>query len=388
MRKSRLLSACFFLLSTVILLSSCEEDMDMRKKKNPKIKIDRKSKQFIELPRVDLNTSVINFDTPTLSAGDILSTVYSADGIGPVLVRGNNPRFGIRKNAAMIFDSNKPTGGDPDLGTPHKDFRGPGKGEGGKYGSSYENKYKLNNVLIISEDLDSSDPDDEGRRAGTQLIFDFTQVRKNYPSIVVKSIDVLDIEENETGEIAFIEFLDENLTVLKKIYFPAVGDNGYARVNLPYVPFVNRIVVQFTGSGAIDNIAFMAKSSACVLSKDYFIAHPEAWGGLNFETPFFLCDHDYYNALAGATNGSGYYMLSQQYITALLNVYNGAQVPAEVMSAIDMAKDLFEYYTPSRIGQLKEGDPLRQMFLNISKVLDDYNNGFAGIPTCTVLAVN
>jgi hypothetical protein len=199
--------------------------MDMKKKKHPKIKIDRKSKNYVELPGEELNTSVINFDTPVLSAGDILSTVYRADGIGPVMVRGNNPRFGIRKNAAMIFDSSKPTGDDPDLGTPHKDFRGPGKGEGGKYGGAFENKYKLNNVLIVSEDLDSKDPDDEGRRAGTQLIFDFTQVRKNYPSIVVKSIDILDIEENETGEIAFIEFLDENLTVLEKIHFTVVVDN-------------------------------------------------------------------------------------------------------------------------------------------------------------------
>jgi hypothetical protein len=338
------------------------------------------------LPYVEPNTSVINFDNPGVSSGDIISSVYSTDGIGPVVVKGMNPRFGNNTNAAMIFNSNKRTGGDPDLCTPHKDFGGKGMGEGGKYGSAYENKYRLNNVLIISEDLNPCDPDDEGSRKGARLIFDFTKVRKNYNSIIIKSIDVLDIADNTSDELAFVELLDENQKVLRKIDFPVVGDNGYARVHLPYVPFVNSIVINFVGSGAIDNIAFQAKHATCTLPKSYFIQHPEEWGAIDAEATFFLCGHNYRDALANGVEGSGYYILSEQYITAMLNVYRGASTPREVMTAMSMASDLFNYYSPVRINQLAESDPLRKMFLNVALVLDDYNNGRMGPGMCTELA--
>ena len=386
MKSRRLIPIGLFLLSALFLMSGCEEDMDMKKKKNQKHKIHQKNKSIIALPYVEPNISVINFDNPGVSSGDIISSVYSADGIGPVVVKGNNPRFGSHQNAAMIFNSNKRTGGDPDLCTPHKDFGGKGMGEGGKYGSDYENKYRLNNVLIISEDLDQSDPDDEGDYEGAQLMFDFTKVRKNYNSIIIKSIDVLDIADNASDESAFIELLDENRKVLKKIQFPVVGDNGYARIYLPYVPFVNSIVVNFVGSGAIDNIAFQANHATCTLPKSYFIQNPEEWSAIDAEETFFLCGHNYFDALANGVDGSGYYILSEHYITAMLNVCRGASTSREVMTAMSMAEDLFNYYSPVRINQLAEGDPLRKMFLNVAVVLDDYNNGRMGPGMCIELA--
>jgi len=388
MKSGRLVQICLFLLSALIMMSSCEEDPDMRKRRRNKQKYRLKHKKVEILPYVAPEVSVIDFDTPELSGGDIVYTAYSADGIGPVVVRGINPRFGSSENAAMIFDSNKPTGRDPDLCTPHRDFGGKGRGEGGKHGSAYENKYSLNNVLMVSENLNPDNPDDEGRHKGAELIFDFSKVRRNYNSIVVQSIDILDIEQTQNGEVASVEFLDEDLKVLKEIQFPVVGDNGYARVELPYVPFVNRIVVRFTGSGAVDNIAFKAKNATCTLPKDFFAQNAEEWEAVDANETFFLCTHNYFDALTNGVQGSGYYSLSEQYITAKLNVYNGAPLPREVKTAITMAEDLFNYYGPARITQLPEGDPLRKMFMDVALVLDNYNTGKIGPGMCTQLVAD
>jgi len=79
----------------------------------------------------------------------------------------------------MVFDSSNPSGADFDLGTPNEEFGGPGMTFSGEFESS--NDTPLGNTLIISEDLGSSDPDDEGDR-GTKFNFDFTlwdQLRSN-----------------------------------------------------------------------------------------------------------------------------------------------------------------------------------------------------------------
>ena len=60
----------------------------------------------------------------------------------------------------MIFDSENPTGEDEDLGTPNTDFGGSGVGDGGGSSSLFPNAIGRGNVLIVSEDDDSSDPDD------------------------------------------------------------------------------------------------------------------------------------------------------------------------------------------------------------------------------------
>lgn len=52
---------------------------------------------------------------------------------------------GLSGNRAMIFDTMNPTGGDSDLASPF-----PAGNDPGLYG----------NALIISEDMDSNDPDD------------------------------------------------------------------------------------------------------------------------------------------------------------------------------------------------------------------------------------
>ena len=88
--------------------------------------------------------SVIDFEG--LAEGSIVNSVSVGNGIsgddpgGSVAVDGFNPVFGVVPNAAMIFDATCAggcSGGDDDL---FQNVQG--------------------NVLIISEDLDGSDPDD------------------------------------------------------------------------------------------------------------------------------------------------------------------------------------------------------------------------------------
>jgi uncharacterized repeat protein (TIGR01451 family) len=192
---------------------------------------------------------------------DTCTTIQSAAG-DPILIDGFDPFHGLDVNAAMIFDSNNPSGGDPDLGSPNEtcDFPGPGIGAGGEKGQPFENcpldtagGEPLNNVLIISEDLDPTDPDDSGRR-GTQFNVDFTQLEGE---VTLYSISLLDLEQTSTS----VQIFDaaDNL-IFHVTPLPQTGDNGLVVVEFDGatgVPGVARMVVLLDGSGSLDTILFL-----------------------------------------------------------------------------------------------------------------------------------
>jgi hypothetical protein len=177
--------------------------------------------------------AVIDFEG--LNEGDIVSSVSCDSGIvcdflvpGSVSVLGINSRF-PDANAAMIFDATCKgacSGEDKDLKKP-----------------------SLGNVLIISEDLDDSDPDDE-KRGGT-FEFDFSKWRPG--TVRVVNLDVLDIDEKEKG--GHIDLLSggANGTLLETVPIPITGNNGLVTVTIEVsgADFMRLTVV---GSGAIDNI--------------------------------------------------------------------------------------------------------------------------------------
>ncbi len=124
---------------------------------------------------------------------------------------------------AMIFDTANPTGGDTDLAS-----------------------NALGGVLIISEDGDSSDPDDNA--SGGSIFFDFDD------AVTIKGITFKDIEEtNEPGTL--IRFFDADGAVIKEQFVDPTGDGGERDVVLD-VPGTVRFEVEFRGSGAIDNLIF------------------------------------------------------------------------------------------------------------------------------------
>jgi hypothetical protein len=64
-----------------------------------------------------------------------------------------------------------------------------------------------------------------------------------------------------------------------------------------------------------------------------------------------------------------------------LNFENGAD-PSEVQETFDDATDLFNTFTPEYIGGLKGNNPIRQEFLELKDILDQYNNGIIGPGKC------
>jgi len=131
-------------------------------------------------------TTTIDFND--LSRGTIVDTEYKADGVtvSSWTAQGDD-------NRAMIFDTANPTGEDHDLAT-----------------------HNLGNVLILSEDGDSHDPDDNLH--GGLIRFDFDQEAS------VKSLTFLDIEHG-----ADVNFYDAHGNLLAT-HWVSTGDNGMPSV--------------------------------------------------------------------------------------------------------------------------------------------------------------
>ena len=130
------------------------------------------------------------------------------------------------ENDAMTFDSNNATGGDHDL-----EYDGQG------------------NILIISEDNDSSDADDNA--SGGTISFDFTEVSE------VQSLNLLDIEE--AG--GTIDLFDEAGDLINTVDIPAAGDNSNQMIEINTMG-VSSMDVNLVGSGAVDDLMYVPESDA------------------------------------------------------------------------------------------------------------------------------
>jgi hypothetical protein len=140
---------------------------------------------------------------------------------------------------AMVFDSGVPTGGDFDLGTPNKSFKGPGIGKAGKKGKLFQNSTPKGNVLIVSEDGDTRDPDDNEK--GGFLVFQFSE-----PSFL-DSVGLLDNDEATLFSIICSDGSESH------IYNTNGGNNSFELVKIGK-PAVKLLVVTFAGGGAITEI--------------------------------------------------------------------------------------------------------------------------------------
>lgn len=197
--------------------------------------------------------AVIDFEG--IPPGTIVDSVYSGYGIsgaeieGFVIVDGYNPFFGEGVNTAMIFDARCPpgapefcTGGDDDLFQPD-----------------------LGNTIIISEDLDTTDPDDADV-LGAVIGFEYSQLGDGSGAFV-DSITVHDIEE-EQGELedAKIIFYHGGLDgeELFSVDIPHTGNGNTAIVTIG-VEGVDAMRVDLAGSGTIDNISFSSEPTAVTL---------------------------------------------------------------------------------------------------------------------------
>ncbi|SDZ95172.1 SdrD B-like domain-containing protein [Rubrimonas cliftonensis] len=123
------------------------------------------------------------------------------------------------ENRAMIFDTDHITGGDHDLANGDR------------------------KVLIISEDGDSSDPDDNAQ--GGQFHLDF-----DVPSDVA-SFKLIDSEEGGT----VIAYDADGVQIGDVIQLPKLADGSVATVTVDREG-VSKLVITLNGSGAIDDLCF------------------------------------------------------------------------------------------------------------------------------------
>ncbi|WP_211097179.1 SdrD B-like domain-containing protein, partial [Aliishimia ponticola] len=155
-------------------------------------------------------------DFQALSEGTIVS-----DQIEGVTISAQRAGDGASSpNDAMIFDSSNPTGGDHDLGFAD-----------------------LGNIIIISEDGDSSDPDDNA--GGGVITFDFDN-----PSDL-SDIKLLDIEE--AGGTIDLYAADGSL--IKSVAIPAAGNNSIQTIDLS-AEGVSQMQINLVGSGAVDDLCW------------------------------------------------------------------------------------------------------------------------------------
>ena len=201
---------------------------------------------------------VIDFEA--LPPGTIPTQVMGSLGSGPINVSAHNPFLGA-VNAAVIFDSAAPTGGDTDLGTPHMDFGGPGIGAGGAAAGPFPNMLAQGHLLIVGENLIDANMDmlvddpDDANVMGSEMRLDFSPLG----TVTLFDMLIIDVEAVEpNGEV---EILDPMGATLAVVPLPAVGDNGVTTVDLGTVSGAAQMIVRLNGSGAIDDIAFEKECS-------------------------------------------------------------------------------------------------------------------------------
>jgi len=178
--------------------------------------------------------------------------------------RGGGP------NSVIIFDTENPTGGDDDLGTPNESCGGPGVGVGGTCttcgipDASGPNCVPLGKALIIPEYITDAngdnlvdDPNDE--EGGGKIMFSFDQ------NIVPVSITILDIDDAEN-----VDFAMRNDTLVVVVPATDLGDNSSQTLNLQGYGQFNDLLLEFSGSCAIAELVWDTTVSV----------KPESWGSV------------------------------------------------------------------------------------------------------------
>lgn len=182
------------------------------------VRIDKIAFDKVEF-RVCDDPDAVNLGFDGFMAGDILTDL---DGLTISATGGSGD--------AMVFDSQNPTGGDFDLET---------------------QVAMQGNILIVSEDGDSSDPDDA---IGGTINIDFDKPAE------VLDLKVIDTEEGGT----ITATLSNGETV--DIEIPEIANGGVAQVLIDLQDVVS-LSIEINGSGGIDDLCYIPTGS---LSGRYF----------------------------------------------------------------------------------------------------------------------
>ena len=172
----------------------------------------------------------VSLDFNSITAGTIVSNQFPG-----VTIFGHRNGAPSGLNSAMIFDTENPTGNDTDLEGP---FDNPT--------TAPNEMLEPQKVLIVSEDNDSGDPDDAAQGGMLSFMFD---------SLVdILSLNALDINNNESISFSFYDE-DDNLISSTSNGATTTADNEYLEF-LFDVTGVKKLVVDLSGSGAIDDLVY------------------------------------------------------------------------------------------------------------------------------------
>lgn len=154
----------------------------------------------------------LDFEGDDLAAGTIINQQYKNIGLN---ISTSSERD------AMLFDTNNPTGDDSDLAASD-----------------------LGNVLIISEDGNTSNPDDNAD--GGILTFEWDTL------VDISGVGLLDIDESGGS----ITLYDRDDMAIATIEIPELEDNSFQQLGLD-AEDVSRMDIALAGSGAVTAIDFM-----------------------------------------------------------------------------------------------------------------------------------
>jgi len=117
----------------------------------------------------------------------------------------------------------------------------------------------------------------------------------------------------------------------------------------------------------------------CTFTLGFWKNHTSDWpSGFAPTDPFFLSGKTWLGALSTPPQGNAYYILSQQYVAAVLNGASGASVPANVQTAIDGATAFFTANAPTPA----PSGATRTQLIAWASTLDSYNQGLIGPGHC------
>lgn len=233
-------------LLTALLMVSCETSQ-----------LSEQEKIYEAFSKATIGESaVITFDEG-FTAGDIVAAVSPGGCTGEIMVYAENPSY-AGQNAAMIFDSNNPTGGDVDLGTPNQQYGGPGFSEDSADGNEASNDTWQNNLLMITEDFDSMDPDDSYVE-GSYFMLDFSGYGNG--TVTMDSFLMIDLDGESKGEGTFVRLYDKDNNMLLEKEIMPMNDNGKQLIDLEGTAGVVTMVLNLNNSGAIDDISFRCENS-------------------------------------------------------------------------------------------------------------------------------
>ncbi len=186
---------------------------------------------------------IITFDEPrnAFASGDAVRSIRTT--AGTVVVHGEAPR-NPDPNDAMIFDATCSAWCDDTGVSSHRC----GRCTGGDHDLKHPDQ---GNILIVSESGLRASPSDSG--FGGLLSFDFSRIGL----VRIESLTALDLEANTPAVARF--YRGYELIVTEEL--PAVGDGGRGIAHLG-VAHVERMEIEFEGSGAVDDVAFCVGDAA------------------------------------------------------------------------------------------------------------------------------